>query len=480
MHIAKISTIVVATGIFVIANLVISKVPLRMDLSEGKVYTLAPSTKKIISKLDDRVNIKLFISEDLPLRLIPLKNDVVDLVGEYKNLSKGKIDIKIIDPKKNQKALREAQNLGIPELKFSQIEKDKYALSTAYFGITVFYEDKKETISQAMSIDTLEYDLTSSIYKMTQKEPVKIGIIGSPEGEDPRQDELFSIKGILDRQYDLSLNDLDNIGVNSSIKTLVVFDDYKSQYTNKQKNLISKYINNGGKAIFMIDGVYIVDGLTVQPAAHNLFDFFEKYGILLNKDLVLSKSSEFANFTTGETSFFTQYPFWIKTANFPQRSLAVSNVQVLTFPWVSSLGQKKDNKELNILVKAEKNSWLMRENFILAPDKIVDPKEEEIHEAVLIVEKNLPKGGKIALIPSSRFVKEQFLSADSDNASFILNLINDYASGGALSGIRARAVSISPLKDYDTNTKETIKYLSIFALPALYALIGLFSIFRKR
>jgi len=482
----KTSIYLIVFAIFVVFNFLIAYLPYRLDFSAGRAHTLSPATKKIIKQLDDLVNIKIFISSDLPLRLLPLKTDVVDLINEYKKQGKGKIIVKLLDPKKNEQALKEAQELGIPELQFSQIEKDKYAVSATYFGIAIQYADKKEIIPQATNLESLEYDLTSSIYKMTRKEAIKIGMLGASDSFKPQEDEFYTAKKILRQQFELSELDLsDKQTIDSSIKTLLVLDNNKKQYSTAEAEMIKNYINNKGKAIFMVDGVYVGEGLTTQPANHNLFSLFEIYGLTLNKNLVLSGSAELASFTTGMVSFFTPYPFWVKTTNFSQKSAEFSNIPSLTFPWVSSVDiKKKDDNEIRILVKSEKNSWEQKGppagGFVLMPNNIPNPTKDELRQFNLVVEVKTKNGGQFALIPSSRFIKEQFLPRGQANLGFLINLINNYASQGALAGIRSRAVFIAPIQEVPENTKDLIKYLNILLLPGIFGVFGTVRLLKRK
>ena len=478
----KTSIYLVVLAIFVVFNFLIAYLPYRLDFSAGKAHTLSPATKKIIKQLDDLVNIKIFISSDLPLRLLPLKTDVVDLVNEYKKQGKGKIIVKLLDPKKNEQALNEARDLGIPELQFSQIEKDKYAVSATYFGIAIQYADKKEIIPQATNLESLEYDLTSSIYKMTRKEAIKIGMLGASDSFKPQEDEFYTVKKILRQQFELNELDLDDKQtIDSSIKTLLVLDNNKKQYSTAEAEMIKNYINNKGKAIFMVDGIYVSEGLTTQPANHNLFPLFEIYGLTLNKNLVLSGSAELASFTTGMVSFFTPYPFWLKTTNFSEKATEFSNISSLTFPWVSSVDiKKKNDNKTRILVKSEKNSWEQKNNFVLMPNNIPDPTKNELKQFNLIVEVKTKNGGQFTLIPSSRFIKEQFLPRGQANLGFLINLINNYASQGALAGIRSRAIFIAPIQEMPEKTKDLIKYLNILLLPGIFGIFGTVRLLKRK
>src|SRR3990167_9298711 len=111
--------VLMSLALLVVSNLLIGVVSLRLDFSKGSAYTLSPSTKKILHSLDDVVNIKFFVSSDLPTPLLPVKTDVVDLLNEYKKESRNKVMVKIVDPKKDPASLNEIRELGIPELQYS-------------------------------------------------------------------------------------------------------------------------------------------------------------------------------------------------------------------------------------------------------------------------------------------------------------------------------------------------------------------------
>lgn len=474
-----------AAAVFIIANFLISSLSLRIDLSKGQAYTLSPSTKKILDKLDDIVNIKFFVSSDLPTRLLPLKTDVSDLLNEYKKEGKGKIIIKTLDPKKDEKALNEAKELGVPEIQFSQLEKDKYAVTASYFGIVLSFADKKEILPQATDLESLEYNLTAAIYKMTRKENIKIGFIGQEEKFNSQEDQLFTLKKVLQQQF---IYDFLNISsksatkeINSSYKTVLVFDDNQKEYNDHEIQLLKKYLQQKGKAIFFVDGVWVSDNLTTQPAKHNLFSLLSDWGIQINENLVLSTSAELVNFGNGMVQFFTPYPFWVKTNNFNKNSSYFANINQVTYPWISSLSSgKKDGIMIEELIKSSPRSWEQKDNFILNPQNIPAPQINELKEYLITAEAKDNNGGQIVVIPSSRFILEQFLTRSSGNLEFVLNVLNDLASEGALTGIRARAISFYPLPDLPETQKDIFKYLNILLLPLILAAYGGIRLLRRK
>ena len=473
----KISAIcLLVIGGFVIFNVLFSSISfLRYDFSYGKAYTLSTSTKKILHNLHDVVTIKFFSSSDLPTRLLPLKNEVIDLLNEYQKENKSRLTIKILDPKKDQKVLTEAQELRLPQLQFSQLEQDKYAVTSSYFGIVLSNGDKKEVLPQVTDIESLEYNLTASIYKLTNKELIKLGIVGKTETFNPNEDDLATFKSVMRQQFDLSyLNILDESSakeIDPSFKTILVFDANKKEYTSQEIDAIKKYIDNGGKAIFFVDGVWVEDSLTTAPAKHNLFSLLAGYGITLNTNLILSANAELVNFGNSQMSFLSPYPFWLKTNKFNTKASYFSNIQQLTFPWASSVSGGSG------LIKTTDKSWEQKNNYLLNPQNIPQPQRDDLKVFTIVSE----SGNKnILVIPSSRFVLERFLSRTSDNLEFVLNAVNDFASGGELSGIRQRAISFYPLPDLADNMKDVFKYGNIIVLPLLFGLYGFIRLMKRR
>ena len=59
----------------------------RFDLTDNKKFSLSPSSKTIVSKLDDRLTIKVYFSDDLPSELGNTRRFLQDILEEYQALS---------------------------------------------------------------------------------------------------------------------------------------------------------------------------------------------------------------------------------------------------------------------------------------------------------------------------------------------------------------------------------------------------------
>jgi len=102
---------------FAIINAFSSNHFTRIDLTEDKRYTVSKSTKKLLTELDDIVNIKVYLSKDLPPYVVMLTGQVKDLLEEYKIYSEGNINIEYIDPSSDPMIQQKLRFMGIPQVR---------------------------------------------------------------------------------------------------------------------------------------------------------------------------------------------------------------------------------------------------------------------------------------------------------------------------------------------------------------------------
>lgn len=475
---------------FFVFNFLFSFLNLKVDLSAGKAYSISSSTKNILKNLKKNLEIDFYVSSsDLPSRLIPLKNEVVDFLKEYERSSK-KIVIKILDPKKDKKAEEDVVSLGLPVFQYSQLERDSYQVKKVYFSLVLKYGDKKEIIYQVNDLSNLEYEISSLIYKLTRDKTEKIAIIGKKEifSVNQNEDDLSVLKRLLRQQYEVNFFEIDKDSpvkeIDKSYKLILVFDDNQKKYQDEEIEKIKNYLKNNGKAIFFIGGAWVdPQSLYVSKADNNLNSLLKEFGIKIEENLILSFSSELVNFGTSNYQFITNYPYWIKTNNFNKKYSLFSNVNVLTFPWVSSINfEKNKNYTQDILVSSIDKSWGKKYSsdsaFLATPENIERPKQNDLKTFPLVASLKKDNDLKIVVVPSSRFVYDQFIS-QNNNLDFVFNLVDNMTSGGALSGIRSRQVEFYNLPALSSNQKEVVRYLSIFLLPAIFGFYGFLRILKR-
>lgn len=473
--------IIASVGVFLLLNMLASGFSWRADFSQGKAYTLSPATKKVIRQLDDVVTVKFYVSSDLPATLTPAKMSVEDFLKEYKTAGGNRVIVKILDPKKDTATAKEVQELQIPELQFSQLENDKYQISSAYFAIGVFYGNKKDVLPQATDLSNLEYNVTATIYKLTKKELDRVAVAGIDEGGQ-QNDPYMPFRNTISKQFLTTYIDLNSdkaADIGKTYKTMVVIDANQMKFSEEALARMRRYLAEKGKIIVLADGVTVNENLTTAAAEHNLFSFLKEEGIELNKNLVLSTSAEFVNFGNDLYQYLSPYPFWVKATNFNTKTDYFSNISQLTFPWTSSVTLNAKAKGTT-LVMSPKVSWQQKDTFELYPQKIAEPAAKDITQFPLIASVTTASGGALMVVPSSRFVDARYLSQNSGNIEFIFNALNNLASGGALAGIRSRSLSFHQLPTIPDSQKEVVKYTTIAILPVLFGIYGAIRLLRRK
>lgn len=489
----------VAIGVCIISNLLISSVSVRLDMSQGQAYTLSGSTKEILRNLNDVVQIQFFVSSDLPEQIQPLRTDVRDLLSEYNRVS-DKVHVSVINPGRDEEARTQAQEAGIQEMQFSQLDRDEFAVKTGFFGIAVRYGDKSEVVSQVSQIGDLEYNLTSAIYKMTRDEEIKLAILGREDmaaGMPPdiamqlnqqQNDQISILKTELRKQFTVENLDVSTssaiTSIEDSFKTILVFDDGNKKYDKQEIQAIKDYIKKKGKALFFIDGVWVNEeqGLITSEAKSNLNALIEDYGVTVENNLILSEAAELVSMGSSQgISLIRPYPLWIKTNNFAEDVSYFSNVMQVVYPWTSSISvAEKNGYTHKNIIKTIGRSWEQRDDFVLFPDSIPELSEDDFKEFTLASYSESQKGGALVVFPTSRFVLDQFVQQSPGNLNVVLNMINDFASEGVLAGIRQRAVSFYPLPELPEAQQDVFKYTNIFLLPALFGIFGAIRLMKRK
>lgn len=155
---------------------------LRIDLTEGKIYTLSGWTRDTIRSLSYPVKLKLFYSRTEALKgiesLRPYNNYfhyVRDLLREYAGLSEGRIRLEIIDPKRNSREEQEAIQYGLKPLAVTGDDRFFFgAVLTTEFGqekVIPFLAPERERL--------LEYDVTEMLFGAAGLAKKKVGLLSS-------------------------------------------------------------------------------------------------------------------------------------------------------------------------------------------------------------------------------------------------------------------------------------------------------------
>ncbi len=149
----------------------------RIDLTESKLYSLAPGTQRIVSSLEEPVNLYFFFSQDASSQSPQLRayaQRVRELLEEMSQRSKGKLRLSIIDPKPFSEDEDRAAELGLTAVPLTP------GGESIYFGLAgTNSTDGRETIGlfQPDKEEFLEYDVASLIYRLSNAKRATVGLL---------------------------------------------------------------------------------------------------------------------------------------------------------------------------------------------------------------------------------------------------------------------------------------------------------------
>ncbi|MFH0814279.1 MAG: Gldg family protein [Pseudomonadota bacterium] len=520
--------VVIILGFLILINFLSLRHFARVDLTENELYTLSEASKRVASNLDDIVNINCYFSKKLPPYLINVKQQVNDILDEYKAYAKGNVHIEFLDPEEDPTLTTKMRFMGIPQVQMNILEKDQATSTNVYMGIAVSYEDKQQVIPFIKDVDNLEYDLTSSVLKVTREEKKTVGFLSGHDEHDIYGD-YSTVRKELEKQYDVEKVDVSQgKPVPTHINILVVAGP--ERLTERDKYELDQYIIKGGKVTFLMDIITIPEG-TIQASYResNLNDLLENYGVRVGKNLILDRYNVYITFQTGYTVIRTPYPFYpkiIKPGFDPDHPI-VNQLESIVLPWVSALETLQDtHKDLQftVLAKSSQYSWFQKGMYDINPtQQLMPPQTEDIKAyplAVLVrgkfksfyAEKDVPpveqptekteatepdaqpaetqsekpqtvkqceQENQLLVMSNSRFIENNFIEHPG-NLAFFLNTVDWFTWGNDLIGIRSVRTGDRPLPILSERQKTAIKFANILLVPILVAFFGVIRFFIRK
>ena len=244
---------------FIAANLWLKIInPCRVDLTEGKIYSLSPATRKYLDSMTEPLLIRGYFSK----RNHPLLQSTIprlkDLLNEYQAAAPRKVTVEFVDPQTNAKIEKEAlETYGIRPAPFTFASKYQSSVVNAYFDVVIKYGDQYQKLNwqDLVEISTQgkeirldlrnpEYDITSKIKKLLTgyqttgdlfsniDQPINFTADISADDRLPAQ--LFHVKQALKAV-------LENLQKQSKGKLTIVFEDPGLPTSPRARKLAADY-----------------------------------------------------------------------------------------------------------------------------------------------------------------------------------------------------------------------------------------------
>ena len=167
---------VIAVFVALVAlNYILGLAPGRIDLTDGKLYTLSDGTRKVLGKLEAPVRIRFYFNQNdanVPVALRVFAGRVEDLLNEMRSAANGKLVIEKLNPQPDSDAEDSANLDGVEAQDLPS--GDKF-----YLGLSVSFADQKLALP-VLSPERerlLEYDLARAIARVTTTKKPIVGLM---------------------------------------------------------------------------------------------------------------------------------------------------------------------------------------------------------------------------------------------------------------------------------------------------------------
>ena len=375
----------------------------RFDLTQDKRYTLSETTKTILTKVDKRLYITVYLEGNFPsefkrlqvetrqyLEELAAKNSHLKIHFENPDDQREELIKKGMMPSQltveEDGKLSEAIIFPWAEINFGEQTKIISLLPTAIVA------SQEEQLQKA--IENLEYSFSNAINTITQKRQKKIAFLtGNGQLEDIY---LISFLSKVSEKYRLAKFTLDAVAENpqKALQDLNTFDlaiiaKPTQKFTSEEKFTLDQFIANGGKTLWMLDNVqadqdslFNSGKMLAYPTDLNLTDLLFSYGVRINttliKDLYAAKIALATGTIGNQTQFQNLDWFYHPLVGGNPNNAITKNIAPVRLQFANQIDTLKNNIRKTPLLMSSPLTQKVGTPTIIELQSIADePQEEE-------------------------------------------------------------------------------------------------------
>jgi ABC-2 type transport system permease protein len=263
------------------------------------------------------------LAGNLPAGMRHLQNSVKELLDEFNayntKITYDFIDIHNLDNKTKDSLVGDLVSLGAQPVDLNVKQKDGVKSRQMIFPVAIIAQDNNIDLIELMqsqagnsqediintSIENLEYQFVSAIYRMSLTEHKKIAFLEGHGELSPQEslDAAYALSAFYDvyrvnlKSDAFSILDTINSQIVPFFETIIIAQP-KTTFSDLEKWAIDQHIMHGGKVLWFIDdnnaSLDTLREMQQQPAISyptQLGDLLFKYGVRVNNDLVLDLNS---------------------------------------------------------------------------------------------------------------------------------------------------------------------------------------------
>lgn len=232
----------------------------RVDLTEDRLFTLPVGARNIAAGVEEPIRIRLYFSRrllsDNPA-IIALERRIEDTLREFVAASDGKISLEVIEPEPFSEEEDEAMASGLTGQPINLATGEK-----VYFGLVATNStDGREVIPWLGTLEPrlLHYELARRIYVLSNPVKPRIAVMsGLPLDGQPANpfaggqgQRPWLIMNELRSQYEVVMHPKDGTQIPDDVGVLVAV--FPRNFSTAAWYAIDQFIMRGGRAVFVLD-----------------------------------------------------------------------------------------------------------------------------------------------------------------------------------------------------------------------------------
>ena len=399
-------------GLLIGLNWLASHFFFRWDLTQDNRYTLSPAAKELIQQVDQPLIVDVFLAGDFPAEFRKLQQETRQMLEEFQAYN-GKIQFNFVNPLEDEGDANEIATqfyqMGMTPARINVVENGRSSESLIFPWAMGNYGEKSVVIPLMRnqvgattqerinnSVQHLEYALADAFSKLLYSKSKKIAVMrGNGELPDARiADFIRSIQ----EYYFVAPFTLDSVA-SSPQRTLDELLDYDliieakptQAFTEEEKFVLDQYLMNGGKALWLVDRVSMETDSLFNPTGAgfafpmdlNLDDFFFKYGIRINPQLVkdLYSAPIILASGTGNNTSFNPYPwpYFPLSASLDDHPI-INNIEAVRFEYANPIDTLQNTITKQVLLTSSPLSQIEGTPREVSLDQIQDKPDAQKYQ----------------------------------------------------------------------------------------------------
>ena len=504
------------------ANYLASRSQVRLDLTRGKQFTISAATRDLLARLPDDVTVTVYATgRDTPSEWTEQRNQLRDLLMEYRVRSRGRVKYTFKDPSDDPAIEREAEQVGVQRQLMAQQTATELSARRGFLGFVVKHKAKSETVPVIQPDYPLEYQLTTAINKVAQVDIPKIGLI-APSGNPFMGDggNFTLVPQILEQEgYEVKNLEATRLGDLSEISMLMVLDP--GELSEEALFRIDQFVMRGGKLFVAASGVNI-DLNTGRATARtpNINSILEPYGLKINADMLEDWGRGVQQLFPTPRGFVPLVnPFIAEVPDVDKKSPITANLGGLILYFGSSVAASDHGTSgtLTVLARTSPNTRKQETMFNLEPERLDPPRrgDDSLRAFPIAMQVTGELDSRFATVDppvltnddgSTRTVPVSEVRTKSDpkvmvvvvgstfsffnnvlgrqgqiNGLFLLNVADVMTRGGELIALRSKFTENPKLRpQIERSEQVTAMFLVVAGVPILLVLFGITKFYMNR